>query len=168
MGSGTAGSNCATGSLDTRCTAIVAVTNAASLTFTKTADVSTTVSGGVVAYTVTAVNASTSAVVTNVTDPLAGIIDDADYNNDAAVVGGGTVSYAAPNLVWTGTVPAGGTITIRYTVTTHLSFAGGNQLLVGTLISTAPPESKQLPGNKCRHPVQQQRSHCRPGHRAEL
>ena len=134
------GSNCAAGSPDTRCTAMVAITNAVSLTFTKTADVPSTAAGGTVRYTVTAVNASTSALSANFTDPLAGIIDDATYNADVTVVGGGSATFSTPNLVWTGTVPAGGTVTMTYTVTVHQPLTG-NHILAGTITSTIPAAS---------------------------
>ena len=41
-----------------------------------------------------------------VTDSLAGILNDAAYNNDAAATGG-AVSYASPVLTWTGNLAPG-------------------------------------------------------------
>lgn len=102
----TSGNNCASGSPDARCTASVTVTNSTTLTFTKVAGVTTTVPGAAVSYTVTAVNSSATAVTSaNFTDSLGGVLDDATYNSDAAVTGGGSITYASPNLSWTGTVP---------------------------------------------------------------
>ena len=57
----TPGNNCVAGSSDSRCISSVAVTNAVTLTFTKTADVLYTVAGGTVNYTVTVQNASGSS-----------------------------------------------------------------------------------------------------------
>ncbi len=129
------GSNCATGSTDPRCTATVAITNAAGLTFTKTADTATTVPGGVVAYTVTVTNSTDSAVDADLTDPLGAVLDDATYNANA-VASGGTVSYSAPDLAWTGPVPAHGTVTITYSVTVHAAITG-DQILTGSVRSTS-------------------------------
>jgi uncharacterized repeat protein (TIGR01451 family) len=135
------GSNCVSGSPDARCTASVTITNTTTLTFTKLAGVATTVPGAVVAYTVTAVNSSATAVTpANFTDSLGGILDDATYNGDAVVNGGGTVSYASQNLSWAGPVAAGATITLTYSVTVHAAVTG-DQLLSGTVSSTSVPAS---------------------------
>ena len=134
------GSDCATGSEDSRCTATVSITDAVSLTFTKTADVAATAAGGTVGYTVTATNSSTSDVDSaNFTDPLAGILDDATFGG-TATASAGTVTYASPNLTWSGTVPAGGTVTVTYSVTVD-SAATGDDLLTGTISSTSLPDS---------------------------
>jgi len=135
----TAGNNCTSGSDDTRCTATVAITEAVSATFTKTADREATVAGDVVTYTVTVTNSSASALAAEFTDPLAGILDDATYNNDATP-SSGTVGYAAPNLTWSGTVATGATVTVTYTVTVG-TVVTGDQRLVGTVTSTTPSES---------------------------
>ncbi len=137
--SSTTGSNCAAGSTDTRCTATVIVTNSVSLTFTKTADVVAVARGGVVTYTVTVVNSSGSPVAAEYTDPLTGILDDATYNADA-VADNGTVAYTAPDLTWSGIVPAEGTTTVTYSVTAH-TITGGDQILDGTVSSTSLPGS---------------------------
>jgi uncharacterized repeat protein (TIGR01451 family) len=58
----------------------------------------------------------------SLTDDLAGVLDDADYNDDAVVVegeGGGELGYTAPVLSWSGALPVGGLVTIRYSVTVH-------------------------------------------------
>ena len=134
------GGNCLSGSTDTRCTATVLITDSVSLTFTKTADVLATVAGATVHYTVTVVNSDAAPIGSaDFTDPLAGILDDATYNGDAAV-DSGTVVYTAPNLDWSGAVPAGGTITLTYSVTVHAT-ATGDQLLTGTVSSTSVAES---------------------------
>ena len=134
------GSNCASGAGDIRCTATVSVTNAVTLTFTKTAGVASTLAGGVVAYTVTVTNSSASPVTAvDFTDPLAGILDDATYNGDASASDGAT-SYTSPNLTWSGTVPALSTVTVTYTVTVHATVTG-DQILTGTVASSALPTS---------------------------
>ncbi|MEP7089199.1 MAG: putative Ig domain-containing protein, partial [Nocardioidaceae bacterium] len=133
------GANCPSGSDDSRCTALVAVTNSVSLTFTKTADVAATKAGATVHYTVTASNSSGAAASASFSDPLSGILDDADYDGNATA-SAGTVGFASPNLTWSGTVPAAGTVTVTYSVTVHAGITG-NQVLTGTLSSTLPPSS---------------------------
>ncbi len=136
----TTGSNCPSGAGDDRCTATVGITNSASLTFTKTADVAATTAGAVVHYTVTVVNFSHVPVSSaNFTDPLAGILDDASYNGDATADGGAVV-YTNSNLAWSGAVPARGIVTMTYSVTVHTPVTG-DQILAGTLSSTSVPAS---------------------------
>jgi uncharacterized repeat protein (TIGR01451 family) len=144
--SSNSGSNCTPASVDSRCTAVVAVTNAVSLTFTKTADAESTAAGARVNYAVTVTNASQAAIAADFTDPLADILDNATYNGDA-VATNGTVSFTDPNLVWSGTVAAGTTETITYSVTVDAVVAD-NQTLAGTLSSTSVTESDNcVPGS---------------------
>jgi uncharacterized repeat protein (TIGR01451 family) len=134
------GSNCPAGAGDSRCTATVAITNAVSLTFTKTASTTATTAGSTVDYTITIVNSSGSPVVdANFTDSLSGLLDDAVYNNDATT-GVGTLGYTSPDLSWTGTVPAGGTATVTYSVTVN-SAVTGDQVLGNGLVSASPTTS---------------------------
>jgi uncharacterized repeat protein (TIGR01451 family) len=134
------GSNCATGSTDTRCSAMVTITNVVDLTFTKTADVAATVAGAVVTYTVTVANSTPlNADGVELTDPLAAVLDDADYNGDATA-SGGTATFSSSNVTWTGTVPAAGSVTITYSVTVH-GTATGDQVLAGTISSTSASTS---------------------------
>ena len=134
------GSNCASGSSDARCSTTVVITNSVTLTFTKTADVASTVRGAVVGYTVTIVNSSDLPVMNaDVTDPLGGVLDDATYDDDAAA-SSGVVSYDAPIVSWVGTVAAGATVTITYSVTVKTTLAG-DELLTGIVTSTSLPSS---------------------------
>jgi uncharacterized repeat protein (TIGR01451 family) len=136
----TKGSNCASGSTDSRCTATVDVTDAVSLTFTKTADVASTVAGATVNYMITVVNSTNSPIASaEFTDPLAGILDDATYNGDARATSG-ALSYTAPDLAWTGTIGAGSTVTVTYSVTVH-ALATGDQILEGAVSSSSLPTS---------------------------
>ncbi|GAB2863961.1 hypothetical protein GCM10027176_77330 [Actinoallomurus bryophytorum] len=128
------GSNCLSGSSDTRCAVTIPVTASSQLTFTKLAGGPSTTRGGVVSYTVTIANAGASPYLgATFTDPLTGVLDDATYNNDASATAG-TVGYTAPNLTWTGNVPATGSVTVTYSVTVHGS-ATGDDRLVNTLSS---------------------------------
>ncbi len=75
--------------------------------------------GGVVSYTVTVTNTGQVPYTgAGFTDPLAGVLDDATYNNNAAATAG-TVSYAAPDLTWAGDLAPGASAVITYTVTVN-------------------------------------------------
>ena len=64
------------------------------LTITKTADTATVVAGSAVHYTVTVTNTGETAYAgATVTDALAGVLDDATYQDDATATIG-TVDYA--------------------------------------------------------------------------
>jgi uncharacterized repeat protein (TIGR01451 family) len=133
--SDTPGSNCPTGGADPRCSVSVDVLIPA-LTITKTANTPATVPGGTVGYTISVHNTGqTPYIGVSVTDPLSGVIDEADYNNDASATGG-AVSYLSPNLTWTGDVAVGATVTITYSVTVHNPDTGG-KLLSNTVSSDA-------------------------------
>ncbi len=72
-----------------------------------TANTASTTAGSVVQYTVTADNTGqTTDTGVSFTDALAGVLDDAAYNGDAAATAG-SVSFASPNLTWTGTLAPG-------------------------------------------------------------
>ncbi|MEV6984399.1 fibronectin type III domain-containing protein [Sphaerisporangium sp. NPDC051017] len=137
VSSPTTGNNCPPGSGDPRCSLNIPITPTTQLTFTKTAGTRSSPRGGVVAYTVTVANSAAAPYLgATFTDSLAGVLDDAAYNSDAAATAG-TVSYAAPVLTWTGNVPAGGTVTVTYSVTVH-SAPGGDDILANTVTSTSP------------------------------
>ena len=74
-----------------------------------------------------------------VTDTLTGILNDAAYNNDAAVTGG-AVSYASPVLTWTGNLAAGASAVITYSVTVD-NPDNGDKTLTSTAASTAAGSS---------------------------
>jgi len=133
----TAGSNCATGSADARCTVTVALVGVQTLTFTQTAGAPSTTAGGVVTYTIIVANSGASPFAgATFTDPLGDVLDDASYNGDASATAG-TVSFSSPNLTWTGTVPASGSVTVTFSVTVNNPDTG-NQILSSTLTSTSP------------------------------
>ncbi|MEU4338486.1 fibronectin type III domain-containing protein [Micromonospora lupini] len=133
--SNTPGSNCPTGSSDARCTATVLV-RVPALTITKVPSVPTTAPGATVDYTVTISNTGETAYPTvTVTDALAGVLDDASYNNDA-VASAGTVGYVSPDLTWTGALALGASVTITYSVTVNDPVAG-DLILTNRVSSTA-------------------------------
>ena len=135
--SAAAGSNCASGSTDPRCTATVDLVATKTLTFTKTANVASTTAGGVVDYTITATNSGLTAYSgATFTDDLTGVLANAAYNSDASATAG-TVTYTSPDLTWTGTIPAGGIVTITYSVTVNNPDTG-SMILANTISSTSP------------------------------
>ena len=135
--SATVGNNCpASGGTDTACTTTVTVVNATTLTFTATADTAAAAAGGVVHYTITVANSGlTPYTGATFTAGLGGVLDDASYDNDAAATAG-TVTFTSPTLTWTGDVPAGGTVTITYSVTVNNPDTG-NHVLASTITSTS-------------------------------
>ena len=131
--SATAGSNCASGSTDARCASTVTVL-VPGLTTTVSADAGTTTPGSVVHYTVTVTNSGqTPYTAASFTDPLSGLLDDAAYNSDAAATAGG-VSYASPNLTWTGNLAVGASATVTFSVTVKNPDTG-DKILVDTVTS---------------------------------
>ncbi|MEV7005460.1 putative Ig domain-containing protein [Streptosporangium sp. NPDC051022] len=136
VSSATRGSTCPAGSTDTRCTATVRVVEAATLTFATSASVNSAVQGERVTYTVTVTNSGlTPYVGATFTEALAGVLDDATYNGDAAA-STGAVSLSGSNLTWTGTVPASGSATVTYSVTVNTPDTGDG-ILSGSLTSTS-------------------------------
>ncbi|MFJ6197286.1 beta strand repeat-containing protein [Micromonospora sp. NPDC092111] len=137
VSSGAVGNNCPVGGTDTRCVVTVAVVDDVALTYTKTADVASTVPGSVVHYTITVANsAATPYLGADLDDDLSDVLDHATYNNDASANGGGTLGYLAPVLTWTGDVPAAGTVVITYSVT--VTALGGDNTLTNTVVSDSP------------------------------
>ena len=131
-----AGSDCPSGGTDPRCSVSVAVLIPA-LTIVKSADVSTTLPGGMIHYTVTVTDSGqTPYTGATYTDQLDGVLGDAAYNGDAAATVG-SVSFASPDLTWTGNLTAGATATITYSVTVNNPDTG-NGILTNTVVSSTP------------------------------
>ncbi|MCU1478680.1 MAG: hypothetical protein JWQ64_3373, partial [Subtercola sp.] len=135
----TVGSNCASGSADARCASSVMITDSVSLTFTSLADVPSTVAGATVHYSVGVTNSSAITQPAQFTTSLASVLDDAAYNADASA-NVGTVGFASGTLTWSGSVAAGATATIIYSVTVNAT-PSGNQILSSTVSSTSLPAS---------------------------
>lgn len=135
-----AGSSCPPASGNTGCQGNVVVLTPA-LTIQKSASVASTVPGGVVTYTIAVTNSGqtpyTGAVVS---DALAGVLDDASYNNDATA-SVGTVGFVSPTLTWTGDLNPGSSATITYSVTVLAAGSGD-----GDLANTV---SSSVAGNNC-------------------
>lgn len=105
--------------------------------------------GDTVTYTVTAKNVGTADFTTAnpavVIDDLAGVIDDADYQDDAAADHSGEINYTEPRLSWSGPLPAGETVTLTYTVVLK---AGGDRE-VRNVAFVGDPEEPDKPVPDC-------------------
>ncbi len=130
------GNNCASGSLDPLCTVTVHVLEPG-LTITKEADSTTVVPGDTVGYTITIHNSGTAPYTgLALTDPLAGVLDDATFNDDAAA-SAGLVAFTTPTLTWTGDLGTGDTVTVTYSVTVRTP-EPGDKTMANTVTSSAP------------------------------
>jgi large repetitive protein len=130
------GSTCPPSGPSPACTATVQDLIPA-LTITKTASVATASPGGAVHYTITVTDSGqTPYTGAAVTDNLTGVLGDAAYNADATATAG-TVSYASPNLTWTGSLAVGAAATITYSATVDDPETGG-KVMVNTVTSAAP------------------------------
>ena len=107
------------------------------LTISLTAQTSSTAPGDTVNYTITIADTGQTAYAgASVTDSLADVLDDATYGNNAAAMGGGTASFASPDLTWTGDLSPGATVTVTYSVTVN-DPATGNLTLANNVSSAA-------------------------------
>ena len=117
MTSAAAGSNCAAGSTDPRCTTTVLVGQL--LTIVNTASGTTTTPGSTVDYTMTITNTGqTRYTGVTVTDDLTGVLDDATYNNDAAATAG-SVELDQPGPDLDGDLHPGTSATMTFSVTVN-------------------------------------------------
>lgn len=129
-----AGSNCAPGSTDPRCSTAVLVTVPA-LTLATTADRATTVRDEVVTFIVTVTNSgATSYAAATVEDSLPGLLDDAAYRGDATATSG-QVSVSGATLRWTGSLTVGASATITFSASVNREDVG-DDLLTTALSST--------------------------------
>ncbi|SDO68656.1 conserved repeat domain-containing protein/fimbrial isopeptide formation D2 domain-containing protein [Nakamurella panacisegetis] len=115
---------CVAGSKDPTCTTDVPVT---SYTVTKTVDKATVAPGDKVTWTITVKNTGSAAVTAKFSDDLTQVLDDATYNNDAKATAG-NVTYTAPKLAWSQSVPVGGTVTITYSATVNTPDTGDHKV----------------------------------------
>jgi uncharacterized repeat protein (TIGR01451 family) len=106
-----------------------------------TAGAASTVPGATVHYTITITNTGqTPYSAISVADSLAGLLDDAAYNADATATTG-TVTFASPNLTWTGSLTVGASATVTFSATVNNPDTGNKTL--ATLITSAAS------GNNC-------------------
>ena len=112
------------------------------LVISASADTSAAVQGGTVHYTITITNTAASAYSgVTFTVPLANVLDDATYNNDAAATSG-TVSYAAQALTWTGNLAAAAVATVTFSFTVNNPYSGNGAL---GLTVTSPTAGTNCP-----------------------
>ena len=139
--SATPGSNCAAGSTDPRCAVTVGV---AQLSIGGYWSAATTTPGSVIGFTV--ILANTGKVpytgITVATDPSE-VFANATSNGDQAATSG-TITVTATGASWTGSIPAGGTVTITGTVTVNNPDTGNK--ILGVVLSTTAPGSNCPPG----------------------
>ena len=107
------------------------------LTVVKTSDVaSLPASGGTVAYTVTVTNAGPGAYTTGapaeMTDDLSAVLDDATFGEILSPSSGANFDADAELLTWSGSLAAGESVDIAYTVVYGPNGAGGDHQLVNT------------------------------------
>lgn len=114
---------------------------AAGLEVAQVADADSSIPGLTIGYTITARNSGTATLTgAALKADLAKMLDDADYNDDAAA-STGALSYAEPALAWKGDLPAGETATITYSVTISDPAQGDHEL--------ASAVSSDTPGSTC-------------------
>ena len=64
----------------------------------------------------------------SVADDLTEVLADAAYDGDAAATAG-SVSFAGPVLTWTGSLSAGGTVTVTFSVTVNNPDTGDRRIV---------------------------------------
>ena len=121
--------NCTPGNNDPGCKPEVP-TPMSDVNVKKIASKETYKAGDTITYTLTAENTGTGSADFTLVDDMTDVIDDATYNNDAAIEGaGGTTSYTAPNLAYANSALAPGEMaSITYSVTT-LTSSTGNEMI---------------------------------------
>ncbi|TCO62801.1 DUF7507 domain-containing protein [Actinocrispum wychmicini] len=118
---------------------------APSYTVKKTADKQSANPGDTVRYTVTVTNTGrVTAAGLKIVDDLTGVLDDADYQNDASATTG-TVSYATPKVTWAGSLAAGEKVTVTYSVKVKKPNPGNNKLV--NAVSSDNPGGNCPPGS---------------------
>jgi uncharacterized repeat protein (TIGR01451 family) len=119
-------------------------------TLNKTVDPAAPRPGQRVTYTVVIKNTGAVPLTdVSVVDDLTGVLDDANYDPTGSTATAGVVSYAAPNLTWTGDLPLGSTVTVTYRVIVHSSRALGDGVLLNAVTGTSHvngPQGQPGPG----------------------
>ncbi|MFD9717094.1 hypothetical protein [Streptomyces sp. NPDC059076] len=100
--------------------------------------------GDTVNYTVTVRNTGAAPVAASFSDDLSRLLDDAQYNDDATATTG-AVDYSEPILTWEGTLAAGESATITFSITTDRRTFGDlridNTVMSTTLGNNCPVNS---------------------------
>jgi uncharacterized repeat protein (TIGR01451 family) len=131
------GSTCRSGNTEVACAATVQVL-IPELSIIKSAGSPTTTPGSVVDYTIVVTNTGETAfAAAAIDDSLSGVLSDSSYNDDAEVVGGGTLIFADSTLSWTGALPIGAIAAITYSITVD-DPDPGDKHMVNTVTSPTP------------------------------
>ncbi|MEV0091357.1 GEVED domain-containing protein [Streptomyces sp. NPDC050738] len=132
----TGGSNCPEGSTDPTCSTHTG--DIPTLALSKSLDTAAPLPGDTVTYTVTVTNKSATSPYpgASFTDDLSKVLDDAAYGKDGKA-DSGEVSYDEPKLTWKGDVPAGGTVTVTYSVKVNDPLTG-DQTMTNAVTSNTP------------------------------
>lgn len=94
--------------------------------------------GDTITYTVTGTNTGdTELRPAEIVDDLSAVLDDARYNDDVTA-SRGTAEVKNSTLTWTGTLPKGASVTIRYSVTVKAGVTSA--LLENTADGSATPQ----------------------------
>ena len=138
--------NCAAGSTDPSCSVTVPVQ---SYEVAKVANATTVRPGGVIEYTITVTNTGavpfTAGQPASFSDDLTNVLQNATYDNDAS----GGATYTAPTIDWSGALPVGGDVEVKYSVQLPLGASTGESLLniVATPVDSAGTISNCLVGD---------------------
>ncbi|OXM50014.1 hypothetical protein CFP71_29190 [Amycolatopsis thailandensis] len=140
--SGTPGGNCPPGSTDPACGTETPVSG---LKIEKAVDKKSANPDDVVKYTVVVTNTGQTKIAgATFTDDLTQVLDDADYQNDGAATLG-AVSYAEPELTWTGDLDVGATATVTYTVKVKNPNTGDDKMV--NVVTSETPGGNCPPGS---------------------
>ncbi|MDN4597886.1 DUF7507 domain-containing protein [Leifsonia virtsii] len=105
-----------------------------SLAITKTPSAASARPGDTVTYMITVRNTGTQAYDNaSFTDDLSDVLQDATFNDDQSA-STGTVSYASPNLSWSGPLAAGAAATITYSAKVRNPDPGDHRM-INTVVS---------------------------------
>ncbi|MHC5903595.1 DUF7927 domain-containing protein [Streptomyces sp. S6] len=145
------GSNCPADSTDPACTA--GPYGIPSLTMSKVSSPTNPLPGDTLTYTIKLTNSTaTDYPGATFSDDLSGVLDEGVWANRTTATAG-SVTYTAPTVKWTGTVPAGTTQTVTYQLNLNDPRTGDGDM-VNTVVGPAGSNCKQgSTDNRCSNDV---------------
>ena len=149
------GSNCPAAAPAAACSVSVPVLTPG-LSITNTPSTSTPQPGTVIGYTLTITDTGqTPYTAISVAESFAQMADDASYDGNA-VATAGTLSYTSPVLTWTGSLAAGASATVTFSVTVNNPDTGDKLVIVtatsaalGSAARPAPPPRRAAAPWRC-------------------